>query len=178
MSETKHLLWLDLEMTGLDSQKDIIVEAGAVVTNFELGIIEKYEARVKQPSSKLKRLYGANDWFQSQPKAYREKMLNSPPTARSLEQIEEDLLTIIARYWSEPVILAGNSIRVDRAFVARYWPRLEQKLHYRMLDVSAWKVFFQGRYGVEYQKKEGHRALSDILESIAELKFYTQRLND
>ena len=124
-------------------------------------------------------MYGDNDWFLAQPKAYQDQMLTVPANARSLTLVETDLLGLIDNHWSanQPVILAGNSIRVDRDFVARYWPRLEARLHYRMLDVSAWKIFFQGRYGFEYQKKAGHRALSDIEESIAELQFYVRYLN-
>ena len=77
-------------------------------------------------------------------------------------------------FGAEPAVLAGNSINNDRKFIARYWPKLDLKLHYRMLDVSAWKVFMQGAYGVNFEKREVHRAFDDIQASIAELQHYLE----
>ena len=67
-----------------------------------------------------------------------------------------------------------NSIHSDSKFIHRWWPALDLKLHYRMLDVSAWKVLMQGKFGVEYEKKEVHRAFDDIQASIAELQYYLE----
>jgi oligoribonuclease len=78
----------------------------------------------------------------------------------------------------EPALLAGNSIHCDRGFIRHWWPNVEKRLHYRMLDVSAWKVVMIGKYGVEYTKLEKHRALDDILESIDEMKFYLEKVTD
>ena len=76
----------------------------------------------------------------------------------------------------EPALLAGNSIHMDRQFIRHWWPNVEKRLHYRMLDVSAWKVVMIGKYGIEYEKLEKHRALDDIRESIDELEFYLTKL--
>ena len=70
------------------------------------------------------------------------------------------------------MILAGNSIHQDRKFIDREWPEVSRKLHYRMLDVSAWKVVFEGKYGKKFLKRETHRALDDIMGSIEELRWY------
>jgi oligoribonuclease len=73
-------------------------------------------------------------------------------------------------------VLAGNSIHNDRKFIERWWPGLDLKLHYRMLDVSSLKIFMQGRHGVEFEKREVHRAFDDIQASIAELQYYLEWL--
>jgi oligoribonuclease len=75
-------------------------------------------------------------------------------------------------FGNEPAVLAGNSIYNDRMFIKQWMPSLDLKLHYRMLDVSAWKVFMQGRFGVSFKKPEVHRAFEDIQGSIAELEYY------
>ncbi|MGH7249568.1 MAG: exonuclease domain-containing protein, partial [Minisyncoccia bacterium] len=86
---------------------------------------------------------------------------------------EQELIKLISEHFGdEPAVLAGNSIYNDRMFIKQWWPQLDLKLHYRMLDVSAWKIFMQGKYGVKYEKKEVHRAFDDIQASIAELEFY------
>ena len=77
---------------------------------------------------------------------------------------------------SKPVLLAGNSIHQDRRFIANEWSRVETKLHYRMLDVSAWKVVFEGKYKKRFSKPENHRALDDIRGSIQELEYYIKKI--
>ena len=72
--------------------------------------------------------------------------------------------------------MAGNSIHQDRKFIDREWPNLGFLLHYRMLDVSAWKVVFDGKYGKRFAKPEAHRALDDIKGSIMELKYYLTKV--
>ena len=76
----------------------------------------------------------------------------------------------------EKVILAGNSIHQDRKFIDNEWPRLAERLHYRMLDVSAFKVLFDGKYGKKFAKPEAHRAMEDIRGSIQELTYYTGKI--
>ena len=73
-------------------------------------------------------------------------------------------------------MLAGNSIHQDRRFIDHWWPQLAQRLHYRMLDVSAWKVVMEGKYGKKFAKPEDHRALEDIRGSIMELRYYLQKV--
>ena len=75
-----------------------------------------------------------------------------------------------------PVILAGNSVHMDRRFIMNNWPRFDAKLHYRMLDVSAWKVVFENKYRMKFIKADEHRALDDIRGSIMELQHYLARI--
>ena len=74
------------------------------------------------------------------------------------------------------MLLAGNSIHQDRRFIVNEWHRLDVKLHYRMLDVSAWKVVFEGKYKKKFAKPEAHRAIEDIQGSIEELKYYLKKI--
>ncbi len=80
------------------------------------------------------------------------------------------------KHFGGEVILAGNSIHQDRKFIERWMPRLNELLHYRMLDVSAWKVYFEGARGVKFTKPEGHRAMDDIQGSLEEFGMYVQRV--
>ena len=75
-----------------------------------------------------------------------------------------------------PIILAGNSVHIDRRFIVNYWPRFDSRLHYRMLDVSAWKVVFEGKFRTKFAKPDNHRALDDIRGSIQELEYYLARI--
>jgi oligoribonuclease len=94
---------------------------------------------------------------------------------KSSQQVEKELTELVEQqFGTEPAVLAGNSIHNDRLFIKRQWPQLDLKLHYRMLDVSAWKVLMQGKYGVKFEKKEIHRAFDDIQASIAELQHYLE----
>jgi len=74
------------------------------------------------------------------------------------------------------VLLAGNSVHIDRQFIKSNWPKFDVFLHYRMLDVSAWKVVFEGKYGKKFAKPDAHRALDDIRGSIIELQYYLAKL--
>ena len=90
--------------------------------------------------------------------------------------MEKKLLDFVKENFGAEVFLAGNSIHQDRKFIDKEWPKLAQKLHYRMLDVSAWKVYFEHALKKRFLKKENHRALDDILGSIEELKYYRKFL--
>jgi oligoribonuclease len=177
MIDLKHspntkLLWLDLEMTGLDPANDRILEVAAIVTDFNFKTISTYETRVRHNRDKLAVLIKKNAFWAKYPQSCDE-FLNNLDSAKDSEQIQSELIALIRKYFmDEPVVLAGNSIHFDRQFIKRQWPRVEKLLHYRMLDVSSFKILMQNKYGLEYIKKETHRALDDIQESIAELKFY------
>ena len=82
-------------------------------------------------------------------------------------------MKFVKKHFGDEVYLAGNSIHQDRKFIDKEWPKLSAKLHYRMLDVSAWKVYFENALGKKFVKRDLHRALDDINGSIEELKWYT-----
>jgi oligoribonuclease len=171
------LLWIDLEMTGLDQTQDVILEVAAEITDFEFNTLASYEAIVSQPSEIVADRMQKNAWWQGYPENRDEfiRKTSDAAVAKPGFQVESELVALVEQHFgTEPAVLAGNSIYNDRKFIARYWPKLDLKLHYRMLDVSAWKVFMQGAYGVSFEKKEVHRAFDDIQASIAELQQYLE----
>jgi len=166
------LLWVDLEMTGLRPGVDVIQEVCAVITDFEFKELTRYRAVIRHPRELVERLMSENPWFLDH-EANRKAFLEATEMGQQSYLVEQELVEVLTQYFGdEPAILAGNSIHNDRRFIAASWPELESKLHYRMLDVSAWKIWMQGAHGVEYKKKETHRASDDIAESIAELQYY------
>ncbi len=166
------LLWVDLEMTGLDPIKDVILEIAAEITDMDFKTLESYEARIKQKREVVAERMQKNNWWADFP-ANRDEFLNNLERGKPLGGVEQELIALVNKHFgNEPAILAGNSIWNDRMFIKRYWLALDLKLHYRMLDVSAWKVVMQGKYGVNYEKTNSHRAFDDIQASIAELQHY------
>ncbi|MEO7364278.1 MAG: exonuclease domain-containing protein, partial [Candidatus Saccharimonadales bacterium] len=117
-----------------------------------------------------------NTWWADYPEN-RNNFLAKMEGGKSSEQVESELIDLFQdQFGTEPAILAGNSIHSDRGFIKQWWPQLDLKLHYRMLDVSSLKIVMQGKYGVEFEKKNSHRAFDDIQASIAELQFYLEWL--
>jgi oligoribonuclease len=169
------LLWVDLEMTGLDPQHDLILEVAAEITDFNFKTLANYEAIIKQPKEKVvEQIRKSNDWWSQYPEN-RDDFLSKLDLGKSPEVVQAELIELIEKHFgSEPAVLAGNSIHNDRNFIKRWWPELDLKLHYRMLDVSAWKVYMQGKHGLEFEKKGLHRAFDDIQASIAELQYYLE----
>lgn len=174
-AQSTKLLWIDLEMTGLEPTKDRIVEVAAIVTDWDFKELALFESGVRQDEKEMRKLFADNPWTaaRSETKGEIERSLASPPE----KEVEKEILALIDAHFAprEPVLLAGNSIHCDRGFIKQWWPKIEARLHYRMLDVSAWKVVMQGKYGVEFAKKETHQALPDIRESIAELQYYLDK---
>lgn len=179
MSDNKNavptrLLWVDLEMTGLDPKQDVILEVAAEVTDFELKTLATYEAIVNQPTGTVVERMQQNIWWKDYPEN-RDEFIRKTAEGKPSKEVENELITLVDEHFGgEPAVLAGNSIYNDRGFIKSWWPTLDLKLHYRMLDVSAWKVFMQGRHGVQFEKKEVHRAFDDIQASIAELQYYLE----
>lgn len=164
----KRILWLDLEMTGLHVEKEVIIEAAAIVTDLNFNSLEQYHAIVKQPQ---KYLDAMDDWNKEHHSA--SGLIDKIPFGKEPEVVEEELCQLIHRHFKgNSAVLAGNSISQDRNFISKYFPRVKALLHYRMLDVTAFKVIFKNIYGIDYEKKNSHRALDDIVESIEELKHY------
>lgn len=166
------LLWVDLEMTGLTPSKDVILEIAVEITDFDFKPLASFEARIRQPRDLVTSLMKDNAWWDAYPEN-RDDFLDKLDGAKTGQEVEQELVALIrTQFGDEPAILAGNSVHADRGFIEHHWPELFSLLHYRMLDVTSWKVVMQGKYGVEYTKKETHRAFDDIHESIEELQFY------
>jgi len=165
------LLWVDLEMTGLDPRQHRIVEVAAMVTDWDFNELGAYEAVVHQSPQVLER---ADPIAKQMDKT--SGLWDKIPHGLPERDVEKALCDFIKQHFGDqPALLAGNSIHVDRMFIRAYWPSMDKLLHYRMLDVSAWKVVMIGKYNIQFQKSEKHRALDDIRESIAELKFYLDK---
>ena len=169
------LLWIDLEMTGLNVEKEVIIEVAALVTDKNFQVIDQFESVVKQPQEFLDRM---DDWNK---KHHSESGLTAKiPFGMPSEKVEGALISLVEKNFANDAsaesksrpILAGNSIAQDRLFISKYWKNLDRLLHYRMLDVSSWKIVMNEFYGKKYEKKGTHRAVEDIKESIEELKFY------
>ena len=176
MAEIKHprrLLWVDLEMTGLNPEKQRIIEVAVIATDFDLKEIARYESIIHHGEEVL---VGAEDWT----KENLPGLLEEVRTAKKDEQqVVGELLQFIEEHFpDERPILAGNSIHQDRRFVRKWWPKIDARLHYRMLDVSSFKIWIQGSQGKQMSKGEKHRALEDIEESISELKWCLGQMVD
>ncbi len=171
------LVWMDLEMTGLDPDRERIIEIATIITDAELRPIkEGPEFVIRQPDAILDAM---DDWNTSHHGAsgLTDRVRRSKV---SESEAEELTLSFISRYATRARMapLAGNSIHQDRRFLERYMPRLNDYLHYRNVDVSTIKELAKRWYpNVEpYAKKNAHRALEDVRESIAELRHYRQRI--
>src|SRR6476620_7240352 len=172
-------MWMDLEMTGLDPGKDVIVEIATLVTDDELNIVaEGPDLVVHQPESALAIMEPVVVEMHT-----KSGLLDAiRASATTLEEAGARTLAFIKEHAPEPatVPLCGNSIGTDRRFLAAYLPEIEHWLHYRSVDVSSVKELVRRWYPsirAERPKKLGaHRALDDIRESVAELRFYRERV--
>lgn len=166
------LLWVDLEMTGLSPLEDRILEIAAVVTDFNFNELGSYKAVVKQDAADLKRLLLANDWYAAQPE-HMQIFLDQNEQGTPESHVETEFCDFVKQtFGEEPAVLAGNSIHSDRLFIRQWWPAFNAALHYRMVDVTSFKLIMQAKYGVMYEKSNTHRAIDDIHASIEELRFY------
>ena len=172
--KVENFLWVDLEMTGLDVDKEVIIEVAAIVTGLDLHIKETYHAIVKQPQHYIDNMDEWNTTHHGQ-----SGLIDQIPQGKLPEVVEQELCKIVDKHFStdSPAILAGNTIGQDRKFIDRYFKDLSSRLHYRSLDVTAWKIIFENKFDQFYEKQDTHRALSDIEESIHELKFYIDFLD-
>jgi oligoribonuclease len=168
----KLLLWVDLEMTGLDEKTDQILEFAAIITDYELKEIARKHYVIRHPQSVLDNM---NDWCK---KHHGESGLTAlVPTGTPMAQAEAELVTWIEEHFGKKqgkdgAVLAGNSIHNDRRFIDAWMPKLSATLHYRMVDVSSFKEVFRERFNIKYDKKNAHRAIDDLHESIGELSHY------
>ena len=164
------LLWLDLEMTGLDPQKDKILEIAAIATDMKFDQVATYEAVVKVDDDIINQRMVGDCWEKNS--SVREALKAQNPTGKPIKTVEKELLAFLNQHFGKEVYLAGNSIHQDRKFIEHEMPELNKRFHYRMLDVSAWKIYFEEALGKKFAKPEIHRAIDDINGSIEELKWY------
>ena len=159
-------------MTGLDPIEDRILEVAAIATDWDFKEMATYEAVKKVGPNLMKSRMVGEFWDKFSD--VRTALMEQNTDGKNGRAVENDLLAFIDEHFDAdtPVLLGGNSIHQDRKFIENEWPRLNARLHYRMLDVSAWKVVFDGKYKKRFAKPEAHRALEDIRGSIMELKYY------
>lgn len=172
---TQRLVWLDMEMTGLDPEKERIIEVAVVVTEADLSIVAEGPVIVIHQSNEL--LDAMDNWNKGT--HGRSGLIDKVKASTTTEaQAEDELLVFLKKHVSEGVSpLCGNTISQDRRFMYKYMPRLEQYFHYRNLDVSTLKELAR-RWKPEvvssFVKHSRHEALADIYESIDELKHYRE----
>ena len=171
------LIWIDLEMTGLEPTVDCILEIATVVTDGHLSVIEEGPVVAIHQSDDV--LAGMNAWCQKQHK--RSGLVTRVRDSQmSTETAEAETLAFLKKHVKAGVSpMCGNSVWQDRRFLAKYMPTLEAYFHYRLIDVSTLKElskrWMPKVYG-GFEKKSRHLALADIHDSIDELKYYRQHL--
>jgi oligoribonuclease len=168
------LVWIDCEMTGLDIERDALVEIACLVTDAELTLLDEgVDVIIKPPAEALAGM----------PEVVREMhtasgLLAELPSGITVAEAQDIVLSYVRGHVGEPkrAPLCGNSIATDRWFIARDMPDLDAYLHYRMVDVSSIKELTRRWYPRAYfaspDKHGGHRALADITESVQELRYY------
>jgi len=170
------LVWIDCEMTGLDIERDALIEIACLVTDAELTVLDEgVDVIIKPPAEALAGM----------PEVVREMhtasgLLAELPSGITIAEAQDIVLGYVRGHVGEPkkVPLCGNSIATDRWFIARDMPELDAYLHYRMVDVSSIKELARRWYPRAYfaspDKNGGHRALADIKESVQELRYYRE----
>ena len=171
----QHLIWIDLEMTGLDPETDLIIEIATVVTDKDLNILAQGPVIAVHQSNEA--LAAMDDWNQKHhgQSGLIDRVKASKTSAAEAEQETIDFLKQWLPANASPI--CGNSVGQDRRFLVRYMPKLEAYFHYRSIDVSTLKEL-AARWAPEikdgFKKASSHQALDDILESIEELRYYRE----
>ena len=189
MTVPTRLAWIDLEMTGLHPADDLITDVAVIITDFSLTELCTYQSAIKHDEAELRRLMDRSPWHTAQPDYVNQMVLGSL-AGKSEEDVQRDIITLFKDYGcidrtpeeyphfpdsleaKGDVYLAGNSIGTDRAFIDARWPLIARTLHYRMLDVSSFKLWHVGSGKEQFKKVSTHRALDDIRDSIAEFRYY------
>ena len=172
-----NLIWIDLEMTGLQPEQDVIIEIATIVTDAHLNILaEGPVIAVHQADETLEKM---DEWNTTQHgnSGLTERVRASTISAQEAEQATLAFLRKWVPAGKSPI--CGNSICQDRRFLARWMPELEAYFHYRNLDVSTLKILaqlWQPEVAAGFKKKGAHLALDDIQESIEELSYYREHL--
>ena len=173
------LVWIDLEMSGLDVKKEHILEIACIITDGDLNIIGKSEDLIIHHSKEF--LDGMNDWCKKThtESGLTQAVLNS---TLSMADAESKILSFIKKHVGQAgvAVLAGNSIHVDKQFLLKDMPSIPEYLHYRLVDVSTIKELCKRWFPMEFneapKKCNNHRALADIEESIEELRYYRKSI--
>lgn len=171
-----HLVWIDLEMTGLNPETDVILQAALIITDRDLNELETYCIDIWQPEQHLENMVPFV-------KKMHEKTGLSERLRSSdidLKKAEDELLARVSAWCPYRPILCGNTIHSDRKFIDRYMPALAGYLHYRMIDVTSVKIlgdtWYSETLAFHKSREQQHDALFDIQQSIAELKHYRKHL--
>lgn len=176
MNSELKLIWIDLEMTGLDPAVDSILEIACIITGPDLQPLGQYEAVVETSTEQLAKMGDfVREMHTSNGLLERVKQATT-----TLEEAQTATLELVKQHCAEREgVLAGNSIHQDRRFLYRYMPQLEAWLHYRQVDVSSLKILSRAWYPdlPKYGKADkAHTALADINESINELRYYREHI--
>lgn len=177
MTKSKdRLVWIDCEMTGLNLESDELVEIAVVITDYDLNLVDPgLDIVIKPDASALENM---GDFVREMHTS--SGLIDEIPNGVSTAEAEYEVLEYVLKFVpaGQKAPLAGNTIGTDRAFLAKFMPRLDNHLHYRNVDVSSIKELARRWYPRVYfnapVKDGGHRALADILESIRELAYYRQ----
>ncbi len=173
----KHLVWVDCEMTGLDPTHDALLEIATIITDYDLEIVARGPVlAIKQSDARL----AAMDAWNRRTHKKSGLIDRVREEGIAVAEAERQTLAFVKKYcYARTAPLCGNSIGQDKRFLAKYMPDLHEFLHYKVVDVSTIKVLANEWYGGKYEapkKKELHRALDDIEESIAELAYYREHV--
>lgn len=175
-AQTDRIVWIDCEMTGLSLEHDALVEVAALVTDYELTVLGSgVDIIIRPPDEALAQM---GDFVREMHTT--SGLLDELAAGTTLEDAQAQVLAYVREHVPEAgkAPLGGNTIATDRGFLARDMPELDAHLHYRMIDVSSVKELSRRWYPRAYfaapEKKGGHRALADITESIAELRYYRE----
>jgi len=174
---TDNLIWIDLEMTGLDPNENYIIEIASVITDPSLNIIGEGPSLAIHQSDGI--LGGMDAWNTKQhgKSGLIDRVRNSTCTEAEAERLTLDFIYRYVPSGKSP--LCGNSISLDRRFLSRYMPKLEQYFHYRNLDVSTLKELcarWAPHVHKGFKKHNRHLAMDDVIESIEELRYYREHL--
>ena len=174
-AKDNRIVWVDLEMTGLDTHRHVIVEVAALVTDAELNILDEgLDIVIGTTDAELAEM----DDFVTKMHTDNGLLDEIKASTVTMKEAEDAVLALLDKHCDKahPAPLAGNSIATDRAFIREQMPRLDSALHYRMIDVSTVKEltrrWFPRAYFNQPEKGMAHRALADIVESIRELDYY------
>ena len=170
MIRHKRCFFIDLETTGLDENNCFILEIGAKITDIDYRVLDEFAVIIHQSRS---RLHSMNVWCKRQ-HSKSGLIKESNGSMMSVYDAQKELLKWMDKHrLKKDVILYGNSIHFDRKFIKKYLPLIENRLSYRMVDITSFKIVFETKFGIEIEKRDSkHRVLDDIQDSIDELKFY------